>query len=51
MSLVVTTVLSLAGTVPNDAFDMVSSARGTAVPDTDEQRKWVAQVVHTQRPM
>ena len=48
-SLIVATVLALAGSTPDDAFDMISSARGVAVPDTDEQRKWVAHFVESQR--
>jgi len=48
-SLVVATVLSLAGHAPDDAFEQISAARGVAVPDTDDQRKWVAQFVRSQR--
>ncbi|MGH3860965.1 hypothetical protein [Actinokineospora sp.] len=30
------------GTAPEDAWGRVEAARGMPVPDTPEQRKWVA---------
>jgi len=33
-------VLMISGMSPDQAIQVVSSARGTAVPETDEQRQW-----------
>jgi protein-tyrosine phosphatase len=42
-SLVVASLLVSAGAEPNEAFRRVEQARGRPVPDTREQREWVAQ--------
>lgn len=49
-SLVAATLLSLAGSNPNDAFEKVSLARGMDVPDTNEQRQWVTKFIQLHRP-
>jgi protein-tyrosine phosphatase len=41
-SLLVAALLVSAGLQPDDAFRRISQARGREVPDTDEQRRWVA---------
>lgn len=41
-SLVVASLLASAGEDPDEAFRRIEKARGTSVPDTDEQRAWVA---------
>jgi protein-tyrosine phosphatase len=41
-SLVVASVLIAAGEEPNEAFHRIEQARGRSVPDTAEQREWVA---------
>lgn len=43
-SLAVAALLVSAGVQPDDAFRRISQARGREVPDTDEQRRWVAQI-------
>jgi protein-tyrosine phosphatase len=40
-SVIAACVMVLAGTEPYAAFDLIAAARGTKVPDTDEQRDWV----------
>lgn len=42
-SLVIASLLAAAGEEPNEAFRRIEKARGRSVPDTDEQREWVAQ--------
>ena len=34
-------ILKLSGVDVDEAFEMIESARGFAVPDTPEQREWV----------
>jgi protein-tyrosine phosphatase len=41
-SLLATSVLVLTGVAPQDAWRRVEAARGRPVPDTPEQREWVA---------
>jgi hypothetical protein len=41
-SVIAACVMVLAGTEPYAAFDIIAAARRTRVPDTDEQRDWVA---------
>jgi protein-tyrosine phosphatase len=41
-SLVAASVLIAAGDTPNEAFRRIEQARGRPVPDTPEQRDWVA---------
>ena len=41
-SLVAACVLVTSGESPNAAFQRITSARGRSVPDTSEQRNWVA---------
>lgn len=43
-SLVVAALLVSAGEEPDEAFRLIAKARGREVPDTDEQRQWVAQI-------
>ncbi|MEO8373417.1 MAG: protein-tyrosine phosphatase family protein [Candidatus Solibacter sp.] len=40
--LVAASLLVNRGLSPGGAFDIISQARGIAVPETDEQREWVA---------
>ena len=40
-SLMAASVLKLSGMSVDEAFDMIESARGCAVPDTSQQREWV----------
>lgn len=40
--LLIASLLVLEGEQPEDAWRMVSEARGVPVPDTDEQRRWIA---------
>jgi protein-tyrosine phosphatase len=42
-SLVAAAVLTLCGVASDHAFDAIAQARGRPVPDTPEQRAWVAQ--------
>jgi protein-tyrosine phosphatase len=42
-SLVIASLLAAAGEEPKEAFRRIEKARGRPVPDTDEQREWVAQ--------
>lgn len=42
-SLLIASLLAAAGEESNDAFRRIEKARGRSVPDTDEQREWVAQ--------
>ncbi len=42
-SLIAACVLAVSGTDPDAAFALIAAARGVAVPDTMEQRDWVAQ--------
>jgi hypothetical protein len=39
---VAASVLIAAGDTPNEAFRRIEQARGRPVPDTPEQRDWVA---------
>jgi protein-tyrosine phosphatase len=41
-SMIAACVMVLAGTEPSAALDLIAAARGTRVPDTDEQRAWLA---------
>jgi hypothetical protein len=41
-SLVIASLLASAGEDPDEAFRRIEEARGTSVPDTTEQRDWVA---------
>jgi protein-tyrosine phosphatase len=43
-SLAVAALLVSAGVAPEEAFRRIARARGREVPDTDEQRQWVAQI-------
>jgi protein-tyrosine phosphatase len=43
-SLAVAALLVSAGGEPDEAFRRIAKARGREVPDTDEQRRWVAQI-------
>jgi len=38
------TIMRLEGFTSEDAFDRISRARGTTVPDTEEQAEWVARL-------
>ena len=40
-SLIAACILKLSGVDVDEAFEMIESARGFAVPDTPEQREWV----------
>lgn len=40
-ALLVASLLASAGEDPDEAFRRIERARGTSVPDTDEQRDWV----------
>lgn len=40
-SLIAACVLAVQGLSAEQAFEVISEARGFAVPDTDEQRRWV----------
>ncbi len=37
-------VLKLSGKSVDEAFQLIGSARGCAVPDTPQQREWVARI-------
>jgi len=41
-ALVAIAILASSGLDPERAIEIVSSARGLAVPETGEQRKWIA---------
>ena len=41
-SLMIASLLAAAGEEPDRAFHRIEQARGRTVPDTDEQREWVA---------
>lgn len=41
-SLLAACLLALAGMTPDEAFERIQVARGCAVPDTADQRQWVA---------
>ena len=43
-SVLLATVMRLAGFTTKDAFDRISAARGLRVPDTPDQAKWVARL-------
>lgn len=43
-SVLLATILRLEGFTSDDAFDRISQARGTTVPDTEEQAAWVARL-------
>jgi protein-tyrosine phosphatase len=43
-SLLAAALLVLDGTDPEQAWSLVARARGLPVPDTDEQRRWVARL-------
>ena len=43
-ALLAAALLIEAGISPDEAFDRVEAARGCPVPDTPEQRRWVAQL-------
>jgi protein-tyrosine phosphatase len=40
-SILVATLLVASGMNPDEALNLIQSARGCAVPDTPEQRKWI----------
>lgn len=42
-SMVIASLLASSGEKPEEAFRRIERARGRSVPDTDEQREWVAQ--------
>ncbi len=46
-SIIVASLLVSAGLEPEEAFRRIEKARGRPVPDTPEQRDWVAQNVAT----
>ncbi|MCX7015332.1 MAG: tyrosine protein phosphatase [Candidatus Sumerlaeota bacterium] len=48
-SLLVATVLVLAGEEPERAFERIETARGCPVPDTLEQRSWLRRFADTMR--
>ncbi len=48
-ALMAASVLVLIGLVPEQAFNLLSQARGYAVPETDEQRSWVVAFSQNQR--
>ncbi|HYX22707.1 MAG TPA: dual specificity protein phosphatase family protein [Thermoanaerobaculia bacterium] len=43
-SLLIASLLVLAGEEPDEAFRRIEKARGRPVPDTIQQREWVAQI-------
>lgn len=43
-SVLLATIMRLEGFSAEEAFDRISRARGTQVPDTEEQAKWVARL-------
>ena len=43
-SLVAASVLKLSGMSVDEAFQMIERSRGCAVPDTSQQREWVARI-------
>ena len=43
-SVLLATVMRMEGFSAEDAFDRISRARGTTVPDTEEQAEWVARL-------
>lgn len=45
--LLIASLLVLDGLSPDDAWRAVSEARGLAVPDTDEQRRWMQRSAHS----
>ena len=47
--LMAASVLVLTGLAPEQAFDLLSRARGYAVPETEEQRAWVVAFSQHQR--
>jgi protein-tyrosine phosphatase len=49
-SLLAAAILVLSGASPDDAWMRVSKARGIAVPDTAEQRRWLDSTVPGTRP-
>jgi protein-tyrosine phosphatase len=50
-ALVAACVLALGGVPVDDAFEKIEAARGCPVPDTPEQREWVARLTeHTKQP-
>lgn len=49
-SIVVASLLVAAGLEPEEAFLRIEKARGRPVPDTPEQREWVAQNVSATAP-
>lgn len=48
-SLMAANVLVLAGFAPEQAFEMLSAARGRPVPETEEQQAWVVAFARHQR--
>ena len=40
--LILASILVLRGTAPEDAWEAIGAARGCLVPDTEEQRRWLA---------
>ncbi len=48
-ALMAASVLVLTGLAPEQAFDLLSRARGYAVPETEEQRAWVVAFSQSQR--
>jgi hypothetical protein len=48
-ALVIASLLASAGEDPDEAFRRIEKARGTSVPDTTEQREWVARAAMASR--
>jgi protein-tyrosine phosphatase len=48
-ALIAASVLVLAGFSPDQAFELLSSVRGYAVPETEEQRAWVEEFSRSRR--
>jgi protein-tyrosine phosphatase len=46
-ALIAACVLVLNGVSVDKAFEKIENARGCSVPDTEEQRKWVAQIAES----
>jgi protein-tyrosine phosphatase len=49
-SLFAACLLAQHGYEPTAAFEVIAQARGRAVPDTDEQRRWVEQWIESSSP-
>jgi protein-tyrosine phosphatase len=50
-SLLAAALLVLEGVYPQEAWRRLASARGQRVPDTDEQRRWIASLPATHPPV